>query len=333
MINFNFCKKVSRKYFYVANGLAFLTAITMCSCEDNISNDITGDIENIEESVSYENDEYGITRKESFADIEARADAQFQKAMNLRKNRVRAASGIPHYVGVLSGSGGCPSGVPNISYHQDCEDNGNDTKYIRVHCNNCYTPKGAKIDKYGNVNWSVCIVDARKYNFKRTKYAYAIFDLSMEQYYGSDVPNIYVYNDDEDDTNGNQYYNASFGFKRSDSGYPVQERNQQYKENTEFWLLYFTEDSKSNYKLPNLGFDYDVFSNFGCDFSKQAILQIDSEDDNCRNHIDIFYPNNNNTPAHTTYNKQGWVDNKYSIVKNDDGHMFYAIQKSSVYRN
>ena len=109
MIKFNFCKKVSRKYFCVANGLAFLTVITMCSCEDNVSNNVTEEIEDIEESVVYESDESGITRKESIEEIVARADAQFHKTMNLRKNRVAMVSGIPHYVGVLSATGGCPT--------------------------------------------------------------------------------------------------------------------------------------------------------------------------------------------------------------------------------
>ena len=329
MIKLNFCKKVSRKYFCVANGLAFLTVITMCSCEDNVSDNITGDIDAIEESVIYETGEFGITRKESVEEVMARADAQFQKAMNLRKNRVAAASGIPHYVGVLSGSGGCPSGVPNIGYHQDCENTKNNTHYEKPDCTGCYKSKGAVV-RGGDVDWSICIVDAKKYNFQKTKYAYAIFDFNMEQYLGEkNIKSVFVLNDDEDKNNRNDFGNSSYGFDRVESGYPKKVR----RGNTEFWLLYFDADADSEYKLPKLGFEYDVFSNFNCDYASQAVLVVDSEDKNNINNVKIYYPATATEAAKYIVKNGDWIDPKFNIIKNAKGHMFYAIQKSSAYRN
>ena len=328
MIKLNFCKKVSRKYFCVANGLAFLTVITMCSCEDNVSNNITGDIDAIEESVVYESDETGITRKESIEEIVARADAQFHKTMNLRKNRVAMASGIPHYVGVLSATGGCPSGAPNISYVMDCENSKNNTKFENVTCNNCYRPKGAQIIPGGDIWWSICIVDANKYYFPKMEYSYAIFDFSTEQYLGDRrITNIHVHSDDEDTNNHNRFKNTSYGFERSEFGYPTQMK----RKNTEFWLLYFEADDTQN-KLPNLGFDYDVFSNFKCQYETAAILIADTEDNDPSNNVRIYEPATNTKPA-DDYNKNGdWVDSKFNIIKNGKGHMYYAIQNTKGYR-
>ena len=98
--------------------MGVLCFLTFVACEDN---NITSDIENVEEGILYESDELGeMTRKASVAEIKARADEQYHKSMNLRKNRVAAATSIPHWVGVLSATGGCPAGVPNISYYMDC---------------------------------------------------------------------------------------------------------------------------------------------------------------------------------------------------------------------
>lgn len=301
--------------------------MTFVACEDN---NITSDIENVEEGILYESDELGeMTRKASVAEIKARADEQYHKSMNLRKNRVAAATSIPHWVGVLSATGGCPAGVPNISYYMDCEDKRTDTQYEYHNCTNCYRPKGAQIVNGGDVKWSICIVDAKKYNFQRIKYSYALFDFSMEQYLGEqNIASIYVYNDDEDKGNCNKFMNSSYGFERAEYGLP----QQNHSRNTAFWLLYFKKDN--NYmKLPNIGFDYDIFSNFDCDYAKQAVLITDSEDDNCNNSVVLYTPATTTSAATDDPVYDRWVDSDYKIVKNSGSHMHYAIQKSSVWRN
>ena len=316
-----------KKFFLKPMGV--LCFLAFVACEDN---SITSEIENVEDDILYESDELGgMSRKASVAEIEARADEQYQKSMNLRKNRVTAATSMPHWVGVLSASGGCPSGVPNISYYMDCEDNKNDTKFFNPECTDCYRPKGAQIVGNGNVQWSICIVDAKKYNFQKTEYAYAIFDFSLEQYLGKkNIKSVYVFNDDEDNDNKNDYGNSSCGFVRRASGQlPIIKDSR----NTEFWLLYFDADDNSSYKLPNIGFDYDIFSNFNCDYKNEAILIVDSEDKKCCNSVITYYPATETQAAHKEGKLDTWVDSKYKIIKNSGSHMHFAIQKSSVHRN
>ena len=86
-------------------------------------------------------------------------------------------------------------------------------------------------------------------------------------------------------------------------------------------------------KLPNIGFDYDIFSNFDCDYAKQAVLITDSEDDNCANSVVLYTPATTTSAATDDPVYDRWVDSDYKIVKNTGSHVHYAIQKSSVYRN
>lgn len=333
MIKLNYCKKVSRKYFCVANGLAFLTVIAMCSCEDNISNDITGNIENIEESVSYESDEYGITRKESFADIEARADAAINR---YRKNRKAAynTSDHPVWVGVLVSKGTCPNPTMEIVYHMDCEDNkDNDSRHgTRYEDENCYKSAGITWDSRRNTKWRVCVVDARKYKFGRMKYAYAIIDLSIEKFWNG-AYEVFVHSDDEDRNNNDNYKeNTYLGFAANNNYpyYPIQDGSFSNGTGwTNLWFYYFPADPTSKMKLPNLGFEYDVFSNFSCcDNSKQNLFHVDTEDTNPNNYIKIYKNANDNGSQ-----KNGiFIDATYKIMANLNHHMVFAIQSSSVYR-
>ena len=110
--------------------------------------------------------------------------------------------------------------------------------------------------------------------------------------------------------------------------------------NTEFWLYYFAPDSKSNYKLPNLGFEYDVFGNFDCcDYKNQNILITDSEDHKCNNYINIYKPESGypktleGADRYMLYcenDGQGFDYNR--VIVNTGSHIKFAIQSSKVYR-
>lgn len=221
----------------------------------------------------------------------------------------------------------------------DCQDDEpgkndkNNTDWVHK---NCYTSKGLRIDNNGNVDWYVCIVDANKYNFRRMKYGYAIFDLSAQtNLNGADE--IFVHSDDEDKNNANKYLSTQYGFEKSNNSnyYPYQ---QTYK-NTEFWLYYFAPDSKSTYKLPNLGFEYDVFGNFECcNYNNQNILRIDSEDKNNANVVKRYKENevyevlNKDLPSNFFFcEESAKVYNNISVIKNT-GNLYFGVQASRTYR-
>lgn len=313
----NFIMNLKRLLLKPTGVLCFL--IALFSCEDNL----TSDIEDVEESVYTNGSE--ISELKNIDDVERQADEAFLRS--IRKHKVASASSIPHWVGVLAADGYCPTGVGVIKYFMDCEDKNENTAYeIPSTCSNCYKSKGAVIDKNGNVTWTICIVDANKYSFKRIAHSYAIFDLSSEQYLGANVPTLFVQSDDEDNDNKNQFYNTNYGFVRNDLGaYPTQESTK----NTKFWLLYFEADKSSKGKLPNLGFNYDVFSGYGCDYSNKAILRVDTEDKNNINFIKYYKVPDGKGNDSPYVIKGKWVDNTYYIIKNQNDNMYYAIQKYS----
>lgn len=83
--------------------LCFLAAF---SCSDNVTNDI----ENIEESISEDVETLAdgtILPKESVAEIAARVNREMSRNRSIRKTAAQSSS-IPHYVGVISATGKCP---------------------------------------------------------------------------------------------------------------------------------------------------------------------------------------------------------------------------------
>lgn len=305
--------------------LCFLTVI---SCNDNV----TSDIEDIEESLSEDVETLAdgtVFPKESVAEIAARIDREMSGIRTIRKTAAQSSS-IPHYVGVISATGKCPrkEEFGEIRFYMDCEDNNPDTKYMKEE-EGCYKSKGLEVDKYKNVTWVVCIVDANKYQFRNMKYGYAIFDLSHIQYLNG-AAEVFVHCDDEDRNNQTRYLSGSYGFERNSSSsyWPTQIK----RGNTEFWLYYFAPDTKSNYKLPNLGFEYDVFGNFDCcSYKEQNILRTDSEDNNCNNYWEICEQGtdklrNNHFKEDHLFGSDG------KIIKKDKGHFYFAIQSSHYYR-
>lgn len=313
--------------------LCFMAAI---SCNDNV----TSDIKDIEESLSEDVETLAdgtVFPKESIEEIEARVDRESLRNRIVRKAASQSSS-IPHYVGVISSTGKCPNGVGEIRYFMDCQDDEpakfdkNDTEYL-YNGAGCYQSGGLDIDDNGNVTWVVCIVDANKYNFKRMKYGYAIFDLSHTQYLNG-AAEVLVHSDDEDNNNANDYLCGSYGFVRNESSpyWPTQPKNKKDLRNTEFWLYYFAPDPNSKYRLPNLGFEYDVFGNFDCcSYKKQNILITDSEDHKCNNYWIIFQQGKDKkTESQLGTNYLFGSNNK--ILKNSGSHFHFAIQASSYYR-
>ncbi|MBR3566997.1 MAG: hypothetical protein IKN94_01850 [Salinivirgaceae bacterium] len=313
--------------------LCFLTVI---SCNDNV----TSDIEDIEESLTEDVETLAdgtVFPKESVAEIAARIDREMSGIRTIRKTAAQSSS-IPHYVGVISATGKCPYGVGEIRYYMDCQDNEklkfdkNDTEY-QHNDPGCYKSKGLDINSKGNVTWVVCIVDANEFKFRRMKYGYAIFDLSHTQYLNG-AAEVLVHSDDEDNNNANEYLCSSYGFVRNESSpyWPSQPKDKKDLRNTEFWLYYFAPDPNSGYKLPNLGFEYDVFGNFDCcSYKKQNILITDSEDHKCNNYWALCQQGSNKKTENQLGENYLFGSNG-KILKNHNSHFYFAIQSSRYYR-
>lgn len=308
--------------------MGVLCFLTVVACEDNI----TSDIENVEESIMSENEELAVT-KETMSAIEARADGVISKYRRTRKS-VFSTDDHPVWVGVLVSKGACPNSTMEIVYHMDCEDDrDNDSKNgTRYYDESCYKSDGLKWDDRRNTDWRVCVVDARKYKFGRMKYAYAIFDLSIEKFWNG-AYEVFIHSDDEDKNNDNYYKeNTYLGFAANNDYpyYPIQSGSYGRGNGwTEMWFYYFPADSKSTLKLPNLGFEYDVFSNFDCcNYSKQNIFYIDSEDNRNNNNLRIY----KNAADRGSSMKYEFIDSQYKVMGNFVHHLVFAIQSSSVYR-
>lgn len=246
------------------------------------------------------------------------AEEEF-KALALGMNTLKTASETPHWVGVLPVAGNCPAGVYQFSYYEDLEDDKNKTGWEK-NTSSCFKPGGLKPNK--NLSYVVCIVDAQKYNFDNINKAYAIFDLSHIQWLrGSDEVKIHI--DDEDKKNANKYTSSYYGFNRDNSGdYLPNQGN--LSRNTDFWLYHFKSESTSR-KLPNLGFEYAVFSRFDCcDYNQMNRLHLDTEDKNSSNSMTVF------PYGGTSYGKGGLLDNTYKII-NVNGNVDFYVQKASVY--
>lgn len=313
----------------IFKSIGVISFLSVVACEDNITNDI----ENIEESVLCESDNSTILQKESIAEIEARADEVINRFRKTRKS-VFDVSDQPVWVGVLVSKGTCPNSTMEIIYHMDCEDDkDNDSRNgTRYGDEGCYKSAGLTWDKKRNADWRVCVVDARKYKFGRMKYAYAIFDLSFEKFWNG-AYEVYIHSDDEDKKNDNHYKpNTYLGFA-ANTNYPYipkQEGSFNRKTGwTEMWFYYFPADPKSTLKLPNLGFEYDVFSNFNCcNNEKQNLFYVDSEDNRKSNDLKIY---KNSYDKGTTI-KDGFIDNQFKVIGNTMSHLIFAIQSSSKYR-
>lgn len=317
--------------------MGVLCFLTFVACEDN---SITSDIENVEDSLTGDVETLAdgtVFPKESVEEIEATIRSQMQNRKIMKK--AAYGSNTPHYVGVLAEDGSC--GGMYIKWYMDCQDDEpmkldkNATRFLYNDAG-CYKPKGVSIDGNGNVTWYVCIVDANKYNFQRMKYGYAIFDLSHIQYLNG-AGELFVLSDDEDNRNANKYKSPSYGFDRnSGSNYlPTQSSMR----NTKFWLYYFAPDPNSTYKLPNLGFEYEVFGNFSCcNNINQNVLRTDSEDHNNISYLELYrpgkgYPKKDDELGEEAFycpEKKPFNNNR--VIKNTEHYMYFAIQSSKVYR-
>lgn len=334
----NFIMNLKRLLLKPTGVLCFL--IALFSCEDNV----TSDIEDVEESVTYDYDveimEDGtVFRKETAEEIEARWAEEFAQ-YSRRGTRVMANSNhssTPHWVGVLSSVGSCRG--YNIQYFMDCQDDqplkfkDNATDYLGDRRD--YQSPGAIVDGAGNVTWSVCIVDANKYKFVHVNFAYAIFDLSPLTFLNGALE-IKIHSDDEDKNNANKYLSPQFGFAidNNPNSYPYQQK----MGNTEFRLYYFAKNAKSTEKLPDLGFPYDVFGNqsYVKGSSTQNILRTDSEDSNNQNKVYIW--DKNGVVKYYGHECNYYDDNykyesEYSrerVFWDTGNHIYFAIQKTTI---
>lgn len=317
--------------------LVMLCILAAFSCNDNI----TSDIEDVEESISEDVETLAdgtVFPKESIEEIEARIHRQLQNHRIMKK--AAYWSNKPHFVGVLSTKESCPGGQ-YIEYYMDCQDDEPakndkcDTKFLHNDYG-CYKPKGVTIDRNGNVKWTICIVDANKYQFRSMKYGYAIFDLSHIQYL-NEAGELFVHSDDEDKNNANRYLSPSYGFEKNTSSDYLP--TQKSMRNTEFWLYYFAPAPNSKYKLPNLGFEYEVFGNFECCNNKnQNVLITDSEDHKCNNYLEYYLPQSGypkkdgQLGVDYFYCPENKTFNNKRVIKNTGSHIYFAIQSSKVYR-
>jgi|GEM_PF-7048969 len=300
--------------------LFFITAIFLGfqSCQKD---DITNELKNFVKVEDYYEDEYDKSvvtfDEEAILEISARADEEFYRFKALESH---LKSGIPHWVGVIARNRSCPSGIGEIRYFMDCEDNRPATRYVYGD-NNCFKAGGLEVTG-GNLYWVVCIVDASIHNFDNINKSYAIFDFSHIQFLRG-AGEVFVYSDDEDTNNKNRYDSPSYGFAKNPSSpyYPVQHGDIR---NTPFWFYFFKAENTSH-KLPNIGFEYAVFSKFDCcNWQNQNIVLADTEDKNNKNIMKVYLENS--TPFTTTV-----LDDTYRIFE-VTGNINYFIQNSAVYR-
>lgn len=254
---------------------------------------------------------------ENIEQLQLQAQEEFN-ALAMNMNNLKAATTIPHWVGVLPTASNCPTGVYQFSYYEDLEDKKNKTKWERT--KNCFIPGGLYAKK--NLTYTVCIVDANSYNFDNINKAYAIFDLSHLQWLnGADEVKIHI--DDEDKKNSNKYTTPYYGFNKDNSGDFLP--NQKNKSaNTNFWLYHFKKATTAR-RLPNLGFEYAVFSRFDCcDYNQMNKLHLDTEDKSPSNSMTIFPYQGN------SFGKSGLLDNTYKIIDVGRNVNLY-VQKASAY--
>jgi hypothetical protein len=259
-------------------------------------------------------------------EITAKADAEFIR-FNSYGSSLKSANA--HWVGVIANSNDCPSGVKEIRYHMDSEDNNPLTSYAYNNAS-CFKSRGLKIVSSSNLDWVVCIVDANKHYFDNINKGYAIFDLSHETHLRG-ASEVFIHSDDEDTHNDNRYDSPSYGFAKTngDGQDPLQAGSYNSQDGhgwTEFWLYYFPAQSTSR-KLPKLGFEYSVFSNFVCcNWTNQNIVKFDCEDKKNKTVVKV-YPETG-----SSYNSS-LLDATYKVLgKDSKGNLSYYIQNSSVYR-
>ena len=129
-------------------------------------------------------------------------------------------------------------------------------------------------------------------------------------------------NSDDEDNNANRFDSPSYGFTRNSSApyYPTHN----LLKNTNFWFYYFKAESNS-LKLPNLGFNYSVFSQFDCcNWTNQNVLEADTEDDSPSNSMRVY-------PENATPYNASTLDATYRIFE-VGGNINYFVQNSAVYR-
>ena len=298
-----------------------LLLLLTTGCTKDEENLLTNEIDQLEEGIQKKGletiDEEGIFKLTQEMD-------ELYKKLNSQIT-VSTRSTHPHWVGVIPNSGKCPIGVNEIRYHEDLENNDPCTRYMYNNAG-CFKSEGLKVVG-GDIDWVVCIVDGNQYKFNKIAKGYAIFDLSLPQYYDNynNSTSVYIYLDDEDSRNKNMFHNPSYGFFRNTApgGLPLQVN----QPNTEFWFCYFT-GGNYNARLPELGFEYSVFGNFDCcSWVNQNEIIADQEDSNNRSFIKVH---NQGTNSYTLSHNQV-VDNE-SFILRYLGNIMYYIQNAAPYK-
>ncbi len=294
-----------------------ITAISFClaGCEKETITDEVNSINNqtatISEKIETEPIEAELIALKVLADEEFNYLRQFQ-------TNLKSTMSTPVYVGVLPNSGSCPAGVPQIIWNEDLENSGCATKWLHLDVG-CFKPSGLSLP--GDAIWKVCIVDANTYNFDNIKYGYGVFALSFLQFFHG-AADVSVFIDDNDQNNSSRFLNPTYGFTRNSASpyYPTQT----LIGNTSFWLYYFKAESNT-LKLPNLGFEYSIFSNFKCcDWTNQNVAYLDAEDDSPSNSIVKYVENEKGV----TVNK---LDDTYGVIQKDR-NVYVYLQNAASYR-
>ncbi len=301
---------------------AILISFFLTSCEKESITDEVSLIGKNEGSTSGSYLKTETLDEAAIAEINAKADAEF---MNFKNVGVQYKSTIPHWVGVIANSTSCPAGVAEIRYYMDCEDKNPATKYS-YNGSNDFKPEGLSVDDRKNIYWVVCIVDAKQHNFYPIKKGFAIFDLSSLTNLNN-TSEVCIHSDDEDTDNKNRYDSQNVGFSRSlgPTNTPFQTGSYNNSNGwTEFWLYYFTAQD-TPWKLPDLGFEYSVLSQFDCcNWTNQNILEIDTEDNDPSNTMRI-YPEFGNAYSASS------IDDTYHIAEVGKNIKLF-IQNSATYR-
>lgn len=261
--------------------------------------------ENITDEIS--NTESQITNNPKIETIDTIGVALTQQRLeqifnNQILNLPKLKSTTPTYVGVISNDRTCglSSNVYGvIEYSEDLEDNRPASGYQNT--TGTLNITGLKFDSNKNATWYVCVVDGS--NFVKINNAYAIFALSPQTFLNSSN-HVMLSADDEDvsstfDYNSSHYISSpNLGFMPSSSGLPVQagsftngSSSSDRATYTNYQFYFFEKTISSSAKLPNLGFAYTVFGNFGIS-AKQNRANFDLEDSNCHSGWTIYYSSN-----------------------------------------
>jgi hypothetical protein len=304
----------------------FVFVLILVSCgKETITSQMQGINENIETKALAVKPKIETRATESQIDSMAKQSIAdmlklFTKRMpsTLKSASSEGGNPPPQYVGVLS-NGNCGSNaIGTFIYEEDLENNASRTRYDQ----GTYTTPGIQSTGGSNARWTVCVVDASRFQFYKMNKAYAIFFLNQSNL-------LFIHVDDEDDKTKNYYVPPStMGFYPNVSGYPMQVGSYDNDYGwTHLYLYYFPANPASTAKLPNLGFEYSVFGNFGTS-ATQSRFYFDTEDTNNSNYWTILYSAGGSSNGHYPW---GELDPSFHVINLQDNIEWY-IQNASDYR-